>query len=404
MKELSGPDFEVIKYIISDNNTGQLYFNNYFNSHPNLSNFQRYFKTIPVQNNPPNQQRAGYAFQGSTNAPNGFSHLEFQLTKISCSSKYGGSIEYTFELSEDIEYEFTSKNYLYDLNSFSIKIYITPNNLALNATNTQGSNVIANSVPKIEFEYEIHTAYKKNGNYLSQNYTFPSIAIENENDRKLSKDEFDSTLEGFKSNLLASFSNLILFNAGVIRAINSPVFASSSTVVDRLQISENYISVQSHEGTKMAVISMRIKGIDVNTESGDEEFDIMVYEGQGYGFQWRRLAEFTELNQNRSSPWFYLGRFPVLNNCPGKSYYMHYDLVERDDAPVVGGSTIFTTPDHFDVRAHTIAISCANLVSSPINSVVDQGMVTDIEVHTENAVIDLQGHLAVEYKVYLKLE
>ena len=201
---------------------------------------------------------------------------------------------------------------------------------------TQANAVRSFSILRIEFEYELQGSYKKISSYLNNLKTYQSEIIVDENEKKSSIDELNSALKNFKSSLLLSFNDLVVFNAGVIRAINGPVFANNNTVVDRLHISDNAVSVQTHPGTKIVVVSMRIKGIDVNTESGDEEFDLIVYEGLGYGFQWRRLAEFSELNQNESTNWFYLGRFPVYNNCPSKSYYLHYDLVERDDAPVVG--------------------------------------------------------------------
>ena len=64
MKELSGPEFEEIKYNI-EYTVGHLYFNDYFNNHPNLSYFQRYFQNVPNLHNPANLQEAGLAAPGT---------------------------------------------------------------------------------------------------------------------------------------------------------------------------------------------------------------------------------------------------------------------------------------------------------------------------------------------------
>src|SRR5262245_13396147 len=87
---------------------------------------------------------------------------------------------------------------------------------------------------------------------------------------------------------------------GLARAINSPLF-TTNTVVDAVHISDGRLDVVTHQGVRIGDVSMRIDGIDVNTEPGREEFRLNVYEGAGYGYTWRTLRYDMKLGQNEPS-------------------------------------------------------------------------------------------------------
>jgi hypothetical protein len=402
LTSLRGPELSRINLVLNGTSSS-LHFNDYLQGHPDMAHFSAFGLTTATTTTP----ATPYQHAGAVpTAQASLTRTDFILSKIECTSRYGGSLLLEFTATGDVEYELRTAGFLYDFKGFVVRVYVVPT-----ADGMRSGSIVVNSDLEpmhVEYHYAEVLAYERFAVSNSLPYTgtrvattaFPIV------DGGPAATEMKTALESLRSAIIGPSSAVRIpirrFTRGIVRAMNAPLFTTTNVIVDAVEVSDGRIEVITHVGIRVATIMLRVNGIDVNTEGGDEEFILSIYEGYGYGFQWRNIARDMELNQNQSSRWFYLDTFEAASCTTQKEYLMHYDLVERDDAPIVGGSTIFTQPDHFDVRPHTITIQCAPLQTTPLG-MVDDASVNGIEVHTENMVYDLQGTMSVRYQVSLGL-
>lgn len=382
LSQLGGPDLDRIHLLLSGVG-GTIYVNNYLTGHPASTYFQQ-IGTVPTGNTPIGLEHSGNALRGAK----GFAPTRLELESVDCTSRYGGSLRFHFKQQDDIQYEATDGIYLWDLQDFAVDIYAVPNAYALNGPNR------SNFVPTaIEFSSPGVTTYRQ-GRFQSSGQQLPEQVILDTSQ--------PTALSTQLSQLQIGTDPIAKLSLGLVRALNRPLFSSQNVIVDAVHISDGRLDVVTRQGVKVADVWIRIGGIDVNTERGKEEFWLSIYEGSGYGYTWRAVARDIRLNQNQSSAWFKLGSYAITPTCSPKVFTIHYDLVERDDAPLVGGSTIFTSPDYFDVRSHTIALGCSQLTTLPVG-LGEEGVVEGIEIHKQNMVYNLQGTMTISYRTMVAL-
>jgi hypothetical protein len=383
--QLGGRALSTIALYVSGR-SGAIHPNNYFSGHPALAHFQ-YSTTgaLPTTTTPSGAQQSGEA----QNSPAGFKPTVLELQSIDCTSKFGGSLRFSFRQVEDIQYEVGNGTYVWDLQNLQINLYAVPNAFALNG---QGRYF---SVPvSVEFVVPTSQTYVV-GAWQTGQTSLPNRV-------RIQGDQI-AALEAELQALAIDTTLVQRLAIGIARAVNAPQL-TANVVVDAVQISDGRLDLVTRQGIRIAEVSMRIDGIDVNTEPGGEEFYLTVYEGTGPGYTWRALRRDMKLGQNERSSWFKVGSFAISAGCATKTYSMHYDLVERDDAPVVGGSTIFTSPDWFRIWSHNIAIACAPLNTAPANAIADEGSLDDMEVWKTNTTFNEQaGTMSVSYRVTVVL-
>lgn len=130
----SGSEFSEIQILIPTSGSSDVHFNNFFTNNSDNLIYSKYFYStqFPPTANMPNRNQE----PGTKPAGTGYRYNDsmMKLNNISYSSKYGGSINLTFNLAENTEFEVKNGSTLWDIGNLRMNVFVQPKTTSMNPT------------------------------------------------------------------------------------------------------------------------------------------------------------------------------------------------------------------------------------------------------------------------------
>ena len=135
------------------------FFNKYYATCPDAQWHRQYFRNNLPENATPDPP-SPYTIPGAFPAADGLHDLLFELDRVELKSQFGGSVELTFQTKENYEFELRKDNTIWDFESLSMAVYVTPDAKIFNTPNQIGVKIPIGIV----FQVNNPTAYTINAN------------------------------------------------------------------------------------------------------------------------------------------------------------------------------------------------------------------------------------------------
>ena len=260
-----GSDLGLVQ-IVARQTSGGWYFNDYFATCPDGPFYSLYFNnTLPSTATPPN-----VPVPGTVPSNAGFNSVIFGLQRISYTSRYGGSVELSFEMLEDLEYELrgtapdtttTTKDVVWDFQALRMNIYVQPLAGYFNHPNL----IYQVGTPFVEFIAEDPVAYE----IVSATGSGSAAQVVRRSD--------EEALEGLRG----SFDSIALTMAGAWRAtaarfVHGFLHGQFQNEIGPLEnvnvveISDDHFQVVTSTGTPHFTVELRLNPITVRKSQGLE--------------------------------------------------------------------------------------------------------------------------------------
>lgn len=225
------------------------YFNKYYATCPDAQWHRQYFRDNLPENATPDPP-SPYYIPGAFPTADGLHDLLFELDRVELKSQFGGSVELTFRAKEDYEFELRKDNTIWDFESLSMAVYVTPDAKIFNTPNQIGAKIPIGIV----FQVNNPTAYTINAN-----------------GQILRKPE-DHTMEGLQA-ALDEIQAALLSPMGTdpIRYVHGFIHGQMQNKigytekVKMVEISDSFLEVLTEPGTQMFSIGLRLNPITLDT-------------------------------------------------------------------------------------------------------------------------------------------
>jgi len=312
---MAGSEFSEVQVVLTHPSNGQWratwYHNGYYVGHPDSALLSLYYApgTLPQDATP-----VVHEAPGSRDAP-----VLFALDSLRYSSRFGGSIQLHFLMSEDIGFEFVSGQDLWDVRVLEMSIFINPEPSVFNPVTPGGRNllgILAGRPRNVEFVADDVTSY---------------VAVSTDDLVQL-PEETAVPLEPLLSEAVSAIEGSPLLVDDAFRFVHAYLHQlfqdrfGPTDGGDYVEVSDNYFMLYTRERQPILWIEIRFADIWAETEATKEEIVI----------EWRlwhchsvgpcELASFgktPELNHQESSRWYFAGAF-TLERCPPTGFMSAY--------------------------------------------------------------------------------
>jgi hypothetical protein len=302
--------------LVIDGTSAAIYWNQFFEHIESKELFQKYSHRdleplpTPLSDDPP------YTVPGRSSADNGLHHIYASLRHVSCSSKFGGSLRFRFQLDEDYEFEVQSDVYLWDLSGLIIDLYYVPDPTAIN---TGRSWAIPVGSIHVELTAIDPVAYDR-GSLAAGMLSDPDLQA------------LDQVLDDAAAGL-ASKVHLPLMSLayGLIHDHFQDRLPTSTHVVRMMELGDGHIEIYTHEREKGFIVSYRILSIEGPGDDFTIETDA-AYGACSANAELVRLGQVTFRSDGGPSRWFQIGDAMRFEQCGNAACYFGLDLllIERD--------------------------------------------------------------------------
>lgn len=190
---------------------------------------------------------------GSYSTFDGCGFINFNLEKISYSSKYGGTVELLFRANEDVGFEFKKGQIIWDTKNLVLKVFVTPTCQGLTNPNS------AYSLGRVicELEASTYTAYSLLSNLVS-------IL----DDPKTQ--EFNDTLKTVSNNIASGIQQSARrFTGGFLWSQFTDLLGITSYVTG-INISDDFVDIKRRDAEVTVSISFRCE------DCTSDDYDIFI--------------------------------------------------------------------------------------------------------------------------------
>jgi len=304
-----------------DGEGGQVVYDQYFSGNPDAAIFRKYYGATLPANIPTLPQAVPGTVPGS-----GFRDVRLSLDRLTYSSRYGGSFKLSFLTTEDFQVEYREGSEAWDIAGLEMDVYARPVALRFNP----------NSPISRTPQGDIHLEFRPRG--------VVGYTVSTSGDLTLAPGD---PLPNLLSALQQTAQNIVQgqsFRVDVERLSLGLVHAQfwddigQTNTVTAVEISDGYFFPRTTPGIPVAVVTMQVSDISLNTEPGDEEIDIRldvnhVFEGCEFhlsdcpGFTF----EFPEMDEHSATSQITIGVFHLDGDCSSlKAVGVAPSVVETD--------------------------------------------------------------------------
>ena len=348
----SGSIFDKVKVHVARQNVVAMIYNDFLTGHEDAEIFKKYYgATLPSTPTPVSDHKAGLF--PTQDGPN---DMLFELDQIRYTSRYGGSVQLLFKLSEDYEGEIvkvlasTNEHIVWDLKSLTMSVFVIPAAGSFNPLHPGG-------IPQpnfIEFKPGRAVAYSVDG-------TTRTVITEDTSAQL--REALDAMKPWLSGQLKMNMHNLV---HGFIHS-QFRDFIAETDLVDKVAVTDGFIDLHTREAIPIFLVEARIRDVELNTESGAEEINFSA--GAWHVLDEEHAdddppppdtpsvrREFATIDSGQGTPFEIFGVFRV-DNCNSLALVRFwFAAVEEDDFP--------NPSDYYRNYVHpTFRYSCANLAS-----------------------------------------
>ena len=318
-------------------------YNRFFTGHPDAAVFQKYYgPTLPS-----NQPSLAEAIPGTL--PNsGFRDVRLSFDQLTYSSRYGGSFKLTFRSLEDLQVEYRKADKAWDIASLEIAVYVRPVPTLFNPNAPLYS--VPNGNVHVEFRPQGIIAYTLTNGILTVQKGDPLPALLTALAESAQAIVGASPAESFRRDATR-------FSHGLVHAAFWEEIGQTNNVT-AIEISDGFFFPRTTAGRPVAVVSVQISDVRLDTESGGEEIYITLdaaHEFQGVSIPPTFSWELPEIDNRGSTGWTTVGVFPLDWDCGQlQTVILMLSIREEDD---VSDDRFVTDPRAFQ----TGALECSGM-------------------------------------------